>query len=129
MRENTELVRRGYAAFNAGDVAALAELFDEDSSWHTPGQSPIAGDYLGRDAVLGLLGRYESDTAGTLGAQLLSVTAGDDGRVVGIHRTTGERNGRRLDGGCCVVFEIRDGKIVDGREHFFDLHAWDEFWS
>ena len=22
-----------------------------------------------------------------------------------------------------------DGRIVDGREHFYDLHAWDEFWA
>ncbi len=128
-RAHVELVRRGYAAFNAGDTVTLAELFDEDSSWHTPGQSPIAGDYLGRDAVLGQFGRYGGDTAGTFSAELLSVAATADGRVVGIHRNTGERNGKRLDAGCCVVFEIRNGKIVDGREHFFDLHTWDEFWS
>ena len=22
-----------------------------------------------------------------------------------------------------------DGRVIDGREHFFDLYAWDEFWS
>jgi hypothetical protein len=25
--------------------------------------------------------------------------------------------------------ESDDGRVVDGREHFFDLYAWDEFWS
>jgi len=24
---------------------------------------------------------------------------------------------------------VRDGRIVSGREHFFDLHAWDDFWA
>jgi hypothetical protein len=24
---------------------------------------------------------------------------------------------------------VVDGRIVDGREHFYDLHAWDEFWA
>ena len=28
-----------------------------------------------------------------------------------------------------VVFEVENGRIVDAREHFFDLQAWDEFWS
>jgi len=28
-----------------------------------------------------------------------------------------------------AVFELEDGRIVDGREHFYDLRAWDEFWS
>jgi hypothetical protein len=30
---------------------------------------------------------------------------------------------------CCLVFEIRSGRVVSGREHFFDLYAWDAFWS
>jgi ketosteroid isomerase-like protein len=24
---------------------------------------------------------------------------------------------------------VRNGRIVCGREHFFDLHAWDAFWA
>ena len=83
--ENAELIRRGYAAFNMGDMETLTGLFDENASWHTLGRSPIAGDNVGREAAF----------------------------VVGIHHNTAER----------------DGKVVDGREHFYDLHAWDEFWS
>ena len=52
-----------------------------------------------------------------------------DGRVVGIHHNTAERNGKRLDVDCCIVFEIENGRLVEGREHFSDLYAWDEFWS
>jgi ketosteroid isomerase-like protein len=33
-----------------------------------------------------------------------------------------------LDVDCCLVLEVKDGRITDGREHFYDLHAWDEFW-
>jgi len=40
-----------------------------------------------------------------------------------------ERDGKRLDVYCCTVFELENGRIVDGREHFYDLPAWDEFWS
>ena len=32
MHENAELVRRGYEAFNSGDMATLTELFDESAS-------------------------------------------------------------------------------------------------
>jgi ketosteroid isomerase-like protein len=38
-------------------------------------------------------------------------------------------DGRRLDVDCCIEFEVRDGRIVSGREYFFDLHAWDAFWA
>jgi hypothetical protein len=49
--------------------------------------------------------------------------------VTGIHHNSGERNGHRLDVGCCIVFEVKDGRIVSGREHFYDLYAWNQFWS
>ena len=129
MHENAELVRRGYEAFNSGDMATLTELFDESASWHTPGRGSLAGDHEGRDAAFAYFGQLGEQTGGTFKAELRFVTADDEGRVVGIHHTSGERDGRHLDVDCCLVFEIKDGRIVDGREHFGDLYAWDEFWS
>ncbi len=41
---------------------------------------------------------------------------------------TGDRKGRQLDVDCCIVFEFRDGKVIRGGEHFYNLYAWDEFW-
>jgi uncharacterized protein len=41
-------------------------------------------------------------------------------------RTT---NGKHLNVGDSIVFRLKDGRITDGREHFEDLYAWDEFWS
>jgi ketosteroid isomerase-like protein len=127
--QNAEVVRRGYAAFNSGDVETLTELFDEGASWHTPGRSPIAGDNRGRDAVFAQFGRYVGETDGTFKATLSQVMTSDDGRVIGMHHNSGTRNGKRLDVDCCIAFEVEDGRIVAGREYFFDLHAWDEFWS
>jgi uncharacterized protein len=127
--DNAEVVRRGYAAFNAADLQALTEIFHANASWHTPGRSRIAGDHTGREAAFAQFGRYVGETGGTFKATLLHLTRSDDGCVVGVHRNTAERNGKRLDVGCCIVFEVKDGQIVDGREHFDDVHAWDEFWS
>ena len=127
--EAVELVRRGTAAFNAGDLDTVSRLIGGLARWHTPGRSPIAGDYVGRDAVVGHLARYRGDTDGTFRAEPDSLAPGGGGTVVGIQRITAERGGRLLDTRCCVVFEIRGGQLVDGREHVFDLHAWDAFWS
>lgn len=46
--QNAETVRRGYAAFNSGDMKTLTEFFDRSATWHTPGRNPIAGDHKGR---------------------------------------------------------------------------------
>lgn len=125
---NAETVRRGYAAFNTADLKTLTELFDEGASWHTPGRSPIAGDHKGREAVFAQFGRYGGETKGTFKATLQQVLTSDDGRVIGIHRNTAERDGKRLDVDCCIVFEFKDGRVIEGREHFYDLYAWDGFW-
>jgi ketosteroid isomerase-like protein len=129
MPGNAAIVRRGYEALSRGDLTTLTELLGDDVSWHTPGCSPFAGDVVGRKAVFARLGRYLAETGGTFRADLKRVLADEDGRVIGIHHNVAERVGRRLDIYCCVVFELENGRIVDGREHFYDLDAWDEFWS
>ena len=126
---NADVVRRGYQAFNSADMKTLTELFDERSSWHTPGRSPAAGDRRGRDAVFSQFNRYGGETGGTFKAALQDVFGSDDGRVVAIHHNSAQRSGKRLDVGCCIVFQVKDGRIVSGREHFYDLHNWDDFWA
>ena len=58
--ENVELVRRGYEAFNAGDMATLSELFAEDAVWHVAGNGVLSGTKQGRDAVLAYFGELGS---------------------------------------------------------------------
>jgi ketosteroid isomerase-like protein len=127
--ENAAIVRRGYEAFNSGDMDTLTELFDESAVWRTPGRASLAGDHEGRDAAFAYFGRLGQETGGTFQAELQQLLAGDGGRVVGIHRCSGERDGKQLDVDCCLVFQLEDGRITEGKEHFRDLYAWDEFWS
>jgi hypothetical protein len=126
---NAAIVARAYEAFNEGDLATLTILFDEHSSWHTPGHGSIAGSRRGREAVFAQFGRYGEETGGTFRANLLNVLESADGRVVAVQHNSAERNGKELDVLCCIVFELKNGRIIIGREHFYDLYAWDAFWS
>jgi uncharacterized protein len=125
--ENIAAVRRGYEAFNAAAMKTLTELIHESPSW--PGRGSLAGDHQGREATFAYFGQLGQETGGTFQAELRHLTADDDGHVVAIHRNSGERNGKHLDVDCCIVFELKDGRVTDGREHFHDLYAWDKFWS
>lgn len=129
MHENARIVARAYQAFNEADLDTLTELFDEKVSWHTPGRATLAGDHVGRDAVFTQFGRYLQDTGGTFKAELRTVLSDDEGRVVGIHHNSATRDGKRLDVDCCIVFRVENGRIHSGGEHFYNLHAWDEFWA
>jgi uncharacterized protein len=127
--ENVAVMQRAYDAFNTGDMNTLVELFDETAVWHLPGRSSMADDYKGRDATLGYFGQLAERTGGTFRAELAHLTADGEDRVVGIHRSTADRDGRHLDVADCIVFTLKDGRVIDGREHFEDLYAWDEFWT
>ena len=127
--ENAALIRRGYTAFNSGDMNTLTELFDDNAVWHTPGRSSLAGHHQGREATFAYFGQLGQGTEGTFRAELQQVLADDEDRVVGIHHNSGERGGKHLDVDCVLVFKLRDGRVIEGSEHFRDLYAWDEFWS
>jgi len=126
---NADVVRRGYQAFNDADLATLDALFADDATWTTPGNSTAAGTARGKEAVFAQFGRYGGETEGTFRADLDTVFESEDGRVVGLHHNVGQRNGRQLDTNCCIVFEVREGRIASGTEHFLNLRNWDDFWS
>jgi uncharacterized protein len=127
--ENVAIMQRAYDAFNSGDLDTLTEIFDESAVWHLPGRSAMANDYQGSEAILTYFGRLGQETGGTFQAELQTLLSDDGDRVVGIQRSTAERDGKHLDVGNCIVFQLEDGRVTDGREHFHDLYAWDEFWS
>ena len=51
------------------------------------------------------------------------------GTVIVVHRQTGKRNGKALDNRQALVFELRDGKIVDLHDTSDDVTIDDDFWS
>jgi uncharacterized protein len=123
---NEDLIRRGYAAFAAGDLDTLRELFAADAVWHTPGHSVLAGDHRGIDAILGFFGQTMELTGGTFRAELHDVVAGDE-HGVGLHMSRGERQGRTLEDRSVLVFHVRDGTVTEVWQYVGDLEAFDRF--
>lgn len=129
MTRNCETVSRGYDAFNAGDREGLERLFAPEAHWHSAGTNRMSGDYNGRDNVLDHFADLGRETKGHFSAELESLAESDDGRVIAIHHNHGERSGRKLDAEGCIVFTLKNGQIVDGREYFEDTAKLDEFWA
>ena len=126
--ENVELVRQGYAAFNAGDVASLSEIFAEDSVWYAAGSGVLSGTKQGRDAVLSYFGELGARSQGSFQADVKDVIGGEI-YTVGIHQSRAENNGKKIDLATVVTFVVRDGKIAEGREYFEDTGKSDDFWT
>ncbi|MGP4030555.1 nuclear transport factor 2 family protein [Pseudarthrobacter sp. 1C304] len=126
--ENAELVRRGYEAFNAGDMATLGEIFAEDAVWHAAGGGVLSGTKQGRDAVLAYFGELGARSQGSFQADVQDIVGGEE-HTVAIQQNHSEANGKTIDTGTVIVFVVRDGKIAEGREYSQDTAAWDDFWA
>jgi len=121
------LVRKGYNAFNSGDVQGLVTLFSHDVSQHVPGSSALAGDYKGVEAVLGYLAKLGEVTDGTFRAHLIDCHGDGQGHVVAVHQTTATRNGVTRVSRGSIVFTFLGDKVTDLLELHADLAGDDAF--
>ncbi len=126
--ENVELVRRGYTAFNAGDMETLSDMFAEDAVWYVAGSGVLSGTKQGRDAIMSYFGELGARSQGSFQANLDDVVGGEK-YTVGIQQTRAQANGKTLDLATVITFVVRGGKIAEGREFFEDTAKVDDFWA
>jgi ketosteroid isomerase-like protein len=125
---NEDLVRKGYAAFQSGDMATLNELFADDIVWHAPGRNQLSGDFRGREAVLATLQKTFELTGGTFKLDIHEVLA-NDAHAVGLVKANAQREGKTLEDNSVQVFHISDGKVTEQWLYPGDVYATDEFWG
>ena len=125
---NEDLVRKGYAAFAAGDMATLNEFFADDIVWHAPGRNDLSGTFRGKDEVFANLGQVMELTGGTFKLDIHAILV-DDEHAATLLRATAQREGKSLDDNTVQVFHIKDGKVTESWLHPSDAYASDEFWS
>jgi ketosteroid isomerase-like protein len=110
-QENVEIVRRGFEAWNAGDVAGLRALHHPDVIVYAPADWPEPGPIVGGDAAMKQWERmreaWDTDSAIVAG-DLIGV--GD--RVVGRFAWRVGGHGPDLGIKISAVWTVRDGKIV-----------------
>lgn len=124
-KENADLVRSGYEAFQRGDLAAFDSILTEDCVWHVPGRGQLAGDKKGRQATVEYYGKLGLLSEGTMKVDLHDVVANEE-HVVGLHRFSAQSAGKSVDGTTAIVFHVRDGRISEAWEQQYDLYAIDE---
>jgi ketosteroid isomerase-like protein len=126
---NLALVRQGYAAFNAKDIPTLMSILSPDVVQHVPGNSSVAGEYRGIEAVLGYYGKLGELTDGSFRADLIDVHGDAVSHVNALHQISATRNGvSRVTRGS-ILFTIKDGKATDLLELRGDLAGDDAFFA
>src|SRR4051794_17420527 len=126
--ENQLLVRRGFEAFNTGDLDTLVQIIADDAVQTMPGNNLVSGEHKGREAILVMYGRLFEETGGTLKVDLEATYAAGNA-VVAVYHGTAKRNGRTLDQRHALVFEIEHGQAVRLTDLPADVAADDRFRS
>jgi uncharacterized protein len=125
---NAVVMRRAYAAFGAGDFAAMSEIVHPDVRFHVPGRSVLSATYEGRDAAFGYFGKLMELSGGTFRIENLHLFPSDFGGVY-VDRLKAERNGKTLDLPICLVIRLQDGQMTEAWDYFEDTAVWDAFWA
>jgi len=125
---NLELLRRGYAAYDSGDLDTINELFADDLVWHIAGHSPLSGDYTGKEQVFGFFAKIQELSDGTSKIEIHDLLA-DDEHGVALVTESATRNGRTHEGHAAHVFHISGGKVTEFWDAQTDQYAADEFWA
>ncbi|WP_037675668.1 nuclear transport factor 2 family protein [Streptomyces griseus] len=124
------LVRKGYEAFQRGDMDTLRGLMTGDCKHHVPGSHPLSGDFKGIDSIFdGYYRRLGSETDGTFRVEVRNIFVDGRGHAVSVHHFTADRGGKHIDEMGGIVFRIVGDKITDLDECVADIDRVDEFWS
>jgi uncharacterized protein len=125
---NEELLRTGYAAFGAGDMAAVQALFSDDISWHNSGSNAISGNFRGHDEVFAMFGRIMEVTDGTFRLDIHDILANDTHGVV-LLTAHGTRDGQDVSVRETNVWDLDDGKATEFWDFAQDSVALDRLFG
>lgn len=125
---NAELFRRGYTAFQTGDLDALRELFAPDLKWHTPGNGRYSGTRNGVDDTVAMFLQQFEESGGTFKVEVHDILANDE-HAVALGTASAQKDGRSISSNYTHVVHLRDGKVAESWIFDENPQAVDDFWG
>jgi ketosteroid isomerase-like protein len=116
-QENVEIIKRGYDAWNRGDMAAVIEGYDPDVEHWDRADDPDATVRRGRDAVVAALAEL-SESYSEFRIEPKEFIDAGDAVVVPVRVTVrGRASGAVADGDQVFVYRLQAGKVTEVREY------------
>jgi ketosteroid isomerase-like protein len=117
-------VRRGYEAFNRGDLEAASASFASDIEYEVPEELPDSGVVRGRQAVIDAWAKLREDFRGVRAEPPKLLRATRDAIVVRlVIRAEGLSTGIGGELRGTEVFHVRGGRIVSARNYMQESKA------
>jgi ketosteroid isomerase-like protein len=127
---DVDVVRAGFAAVGAGDMAGFAAMFHPDATWNHRNDDRLGGIKEGVDAIVGFLGESMDLTAGTLRPVPTIFMPDGQGRVAVLTKISGTRpDGRSFDDTQILLFALEQGRVRAVDQFIGDPTAVTAFWA
>ena len=125
---NAIKLKNAHEAFQKGDLDALFGLMAPDITWHMPGVNVLAGDFVGREAIMGSFAALQANVD-AYWAWPLDYFGSDD-HVVLVALVRARKGERTLETKECLLWRVdADGKLAEVWHMALDEKAWDAFFS
>ena len=124
---NADLVRKGFEAFAAGDMAGMDQLMADEAKWHFPGTGPASGGFEGKEAIFGSFATIAQETDSF--QQEIHAILADDEHAVALIKATAARGGKTLEYDTVFVFHITGRKMTEAWVTPVDHAAVEAFWA
>jgi len=119
-QENVEIVRRGFEAWNGGDMDAVRDVYDPDVIVRVLDDWPEPGPFVGRDAVMRQFEQLRSAwDADALEPISDFIEAGEQVVVRAVWRGTGTGPEANLE--MTIVYTVRNRRVF--YQEYFRDHA------
>ena len=116
--ENKQLLERIFSRVATGDGSLFAEHLAHDVVMRVTGQYSWSRTFHGKESLLrDLYGHVRSVTQGARKTIPLRFFADDDHVVLEARGEMVSKDGIRYDNEYCLIFRLKDGKIVEMREY------------
>ena len=122
-RENVEIVRRSFEAFNESGIATVSEFWDAEIVWCTDPTVPEPGVYTGFEAVRAYVEGFIRAFGGALRIDIHELIELGEGEVLSLVTVAGQPLGQTDQQteflNWAQIISVRNGKITRIRS-FFD---------
>jgi uncharacterized protein len=125
---NEQVVEKYFEAYAKHDMNAIKEVMHEDVTWYFIGKHPLAGVKNGVEEVVAFFDRMGEIMGKAKMMMDKLITASNDNYFIECQHSSAVReDGNNLDHFSCVLWTIKDGKIIEGRHFFADPQAVDKY--
>ncbi len=111
-QENVDFVRRGWEAYERGDLSAALETFSPDLVTYVAPPIPLAGTYHGPEGLLQLTLDWAEGFDELIATAEEHIDAGDQVVTRVRHRASGAESGVPVETAVWYVWTVREGKTV-----------------